>query len=110
MTDVITRMSDAEIAAQITAHREALEALRKLQLTRAQAKPAAPVTIAVCEASGLSGMSESQIRRAWAANPYDQGGFGIRTGGRWRVEKYRYLEYLDARLRVSHKASRASTG
>ena len=101
MTDAQTPMSDTDIAAQIAAHEAAAEALRKLQRVRAPAATPSgpPVTMAVCEAVALSSMSESQIRRDCAANPYDEGGFGIKIGGRWRVEKHRYMDYLAARLR-----------
>ena len=100
MSDAQPIMTAAEIAAEIAAHEATLEGLRKLQRARAPAvTPSGDlVTIAVCEAAWLSGMSESQVRRDCAANPYnDQAGFGIRIGGRWRVAKERYL---DARLRV----------
>jgi hypothetical protein len=99
MTDAQPIMTAAEIAAEIAAHEATLEALRKLQRARAPASPSGDlVTIAVCEAAWLSGMSESQVRRDCAANPYnDHTGFGIRIGGRWRVAKDRYL---DARLRA----------
>jgi hypothetical protein len=91
MTDAAARLDIIE-----TEIRALREMLRSAPTAATSSDP--PVTIAVCEAAWLSGMSESQVRRDCAANPYtDQAGFGIKIGGRWRVAKYRYL---DARLRV----------
>lgn len=96
-------MTNAAIHAQIAAREAEIKALRDVLRARmpVPAPPGELVTMAVCEAAFQSGMSESQIRRLCATNPYtDHEGFGVRSGGRWRVVKHRFLEYLDARLRV----------
>jgi hypothetical protein len=96
-------MTNAQFGAQIEAHQAAIKALREVLRARTPTTMSTDkvVTIAVCEAAGLSGMSDSQVRRDCAAHPYDgAGGFGIRRGGRWRVAKYPYLDYLATRLRV----------
>jgi hypothetical protein len=99
-------MTDAEIDEQIARLRAMIRWLEGQKRAPQHARDPstadldAIVTITPGQAAGLSGMSESQVRRDCEANPYDAGGFGIRTGGRWRVARDRYVAMRCARLRA----------
>jgi hypothetical protein len=82
-------MTNAQFGAQIEAHPAAIKALREVLRARTPTTMSTDkvVTIAVCEAAGLSGMSDSQVRRGCAAHPYDGAGgfvFGGAAAGGWR--------------------------
>jgi hypothetical protein len=93
-------MTDGEIEEQIAAHLAAAEALRKLKRARDGAASDG-VLITAKEATAICGRSESQVRRDCENHPTDAGGFGVKRGGRWFVDKFRYREMRgNARMRV----------
>jgi hypothetical protein len=71
----------------------------------AQKRPRAPADtpdnwLSPSQATAICGRSESQVRRDCESNPLDNGGFGLRRGGRWLIKEARYREMRgDARFR-----------
>jgi hypothetical protein len=91
-------MTDEQIAQQIAD--AVMGVLRSAQRTTQSDVNAGPF-ISPSQATAICGRSESQVRRDCAANPIDDGGFGLKIGGRWLVSEPRYREMRgNARMRV----------
>ena len=92
-------MNEAEIDAAIAVHEAAIETLRSLKrVVHPTGPPGRFITPG--QASRICGRSESQIRRDCQDNPLDRGGFGLKLGGRWLVEEWRYRTMrADARFK-----------
>ncbi|RQH15688.1 hypothetical protein [Bradyrhizobium sp. RP6] len=91
--------SDDDIVVAIQVHLRAVEILEADLQARARDRARAttasddePVYITPKQATAICGRSESQVRRDCELNPIDSGGFGLKGGGRWLVERVRYTE------------------
>jgi hypothetical protein len=84
-------LTDADVEKAIATHLEAIEALRSMKRA-VQPSATSGRYISPSQATAICGRSESQVRRDCELNPIDAGGFGFKSGGRWLVDRERYIE------------------
>jgi hypothetical protein len=90
MIDGHTPLTDAEIDRHLTNIEAAADFLRGMKRAP-RPEPSGP-WITPSQATAICGRSESQVRRDCELNLIDAGGFAMKRGGRWFIDKEIYTE------------------